>query len=223
MTDDRQKNIFRKVMIDRLSSPDELTEMLRITKRADWLILAAMGLIVLTGLLWGSMAKLPITVAGEGILGFCNEQSDGGAGGSSAVRSGTARAHDSKTDVVLFVPETMIHQIHPGLEVRVMPEGYEVQQYGFLTGTVSEIGALPVDNGALAKSFCSADRVRRCITRHLRMEVRVHLQQNPAAPSEWKWTSGYSVPASSLVGTAVEGEIVLRKIHPIQWLLPWVR
>jgi len=62
------KQIFRKVALDRLSSPEQLDEMMEVTTSRAWLALGAMTALLLAALVWGFTGSLPTTVQGIGIL-----------------------------------------------------------------------------------------------------------------------------------------------------------
>ena len=61
-------NVFRKVSIDRLSSPEQLDQLLRLTSARSWIGLAAFGLLVGLALVWGAVGTLQTRVHGTGVL-----------------------------------------------------------------------------------------------------------------------------------------------------------
>lgn len=60
--------IFRKVALERLSSPEQLDQLMQVTNPKGWLALAALGALLLTGLAWGVFGSIPTEAMGEGIL-----------------------------------------------------------------------------------------------------------------------------------------------------------
>jgi len=60
--------IFRKVALERLSSPEQLDQLMQVTNPRGWLALAALGALLLTGLAWGVFGSIPTEALGEGIL-----------------------------------------------------------------------------------------------------------------------------------------------------------
>lgn len=60
--------VFRKVALDRLSSPEQLDQLMRVTDARGWIVLAAMAAVFVTAMAWGITGSLPEDVAGEGIL-----------------------------------------------------------------------------------------------------------------------------------------------------------
>ncbi|GAB7022590.1 NHLP bacteriocin system secretion protein [Salidesulfovibrio brasiliensis] len=60
--------IFRKVALDRLSSPEQLDQVMRVTSPMGWAVLAACMLLVGMGVVWGFFGTIPTKVSGQGIL-----------------------------------------------------------------------------------------------------------------------------------------------------------
>ncbi len=60
--------IFRKVALERLSSPEQLDQLLQVTDPKGWLALGALGLLLLTSVAWGVFGSIPTEARGEGIL-----------------------------------------------------------------------------------------------------------------------------------------------------------
>ncbi len=60
--------IFRKVALERLSSPEQLDQLMQVTNPQGWLALAGLAALLVAGLLWGIFGAVPTEAAGEGIL-----------------------------------------------------------------------------------------------------------------------------------------------------------
>lgn len=60
--------IFRKVALERLSSPEQLDQLLQVTNPRGWLALGALGAVLLASLAWAVLGSIPTEAAGEGIL-----------------------------------------------------------------------------------------------------------------------------------------------------------
>ncbi|MEM7051282.1 MAG: NHLP bacteriocin system secretion protein [Acidobacteriota bacterium] len=60
--------IFRKVALERLSSPEQLDQLMRVTTPVGWLALGAIGCLLAATLAWGILGSLPTEAGGEGIL-----------------------------------------------------------------------------------------------------------------------------------------------------------
>lgn len=63
-----QQAVFRKVSLDRLSSPEQLDRLMRVTDARGWIALLGAGLVLLTAMVWGVIGSIPQNVSGVGIL-----------------------------------------------------------------------------------------------------------------------------------------------------------
>ncbi len=63
-----ENKIFRKVALDRLSSPEELDQRLTVVSPIGWMALVAVGLLILTGLVWGIFGRISDKAVGSGII-----------------------------------------------------------------------------------------------------------------------------------------------------------
>ena len=61
-------SIFREAAVERLSTPDRLDQGLSIVGRRSWVLLTTLSTLILGGLIWGIVLKIPVTVRGQGIL-----------------------------------------------------------------------------------------------------------------------------------------------------------
>ena len=56
-------NLFRKKSIDRVSSPEQLNDYIRVTKPSVWLVLIAVILLLIGMLIWGIFGSVTVTNA----------------------------------------------------------------------------------------------------------------------------------------------------------------
>lgn len=71
MTNETQgahRSIFRKESIDRISSPDQLDEYIRVQNPGVWAVLITLVALLGAGLIWACTAKLETTVSAFGIM-----------------------------------------------------------------------------------------------------------------------------------------------------------
>ena len=59
--------LFRKASIDRVSSPEQLNDYIRVSNPSIWLVLAAVILLLSAVIVWGIFGNLPTTVATSGV------------------------------------------------------------------------------------------------------------------------------------------------------------
>jgi HlyD family secretion protein len=75
-------SIFRQVSLERLSSPEQLDQVLRVTATKMWLGVVAIFVILVTTVVWGFTGSISTTAAGQGVVvrkgGVLNVVSRGG-------------------------------------------------------------------------------------------------------------------------------------------------
>jgi HlyD family secretion protein len=60
--------IFRQAALDRLSSPEQLDQLMQVTTPKSWMALVAFGALILTALVWGIFGRIADQVHGRGIF-----------------------------------------------------------------------------------------------------------------------------------------------------------
>lgn len=62
------QDLFRKVSLDKLSSPEQLDELIKVTSTKAWFALLAIGCILISAIVWGFLGSIPTKISGQGIL-----------------------------------------------------------------------------------------------------------------------------------------------------------
>ncbi|HET7871075.1 MAG TPA: NHLP bacteriocin system secretion protein [Terriglobales bacterium] len=63
-----EKSIFRQVSLDRLSSPEQLDQLMRVTSPKGWVALTAVFLLLAGAVVWSCVGSIPTTAAGQGVI-----------------------------------------------------------------------------------------------------------------------------------------------------------
>lgn len=66
----QKQNLFRPKSLERLSSPEQLDQLMQVVNPISWIPLATLGSLVFIALLWSIFGRIPIMVEGRGILVF---------------------------------------------------------------------------------------------------------------------------------------------------------
>lgn len=64
----QNKEMFRQESLERLSSPEQLDQMMRVVSPKAWLPLTTIGFLVITAASWSVFGRIPITVSGKAVL-----------------------------------------------------------------------------------------------------------------------------------------------------------
>lgn len=63
-----ETDLYRKQSLEQLSNPESLDELLTVTNPISWISLAAIGLVIVSALVWGIFGSIPYKVEGSGII-----------------------------------------------------------------------------------------------------------------------------------------------------------
>ncbi|MGI6647513.1 MAG: NHLP bacteriocin system secretion protein [Bacillota bacterium] len=63
-----ENKLFRKVSLDRLSSPEELDQRLKVVSPIGWVALIAVGILIAAALVWGFLGSIADKATGQGII-----------------------------------------------------------------------------------------------------------------------------------------------------------
>lgn len=63
-----KQNVFREISLKRLSSPEQLDQLTKVTSPRAWLALAAIGLLLVCAIVWSFTGSIPTRIEGQGIL-----------------------------------------------------------------------------------------------------------------------------------------------------------
>lgn len=62
------RSIFRTSSIERISSPEQLSDYLRVSRLSVWLVLVAAAILLISFLVWGILGELPTTLKAEAFI-----------------------------------------------------------------------------------------------------------------------------------------------------------
>src|SRR5689334_8616859 len=63
-----QQRLFRQIALERLSSPDQLDRLMRVTDPKTWLALAALAALTLAVVLWSIFGSVATSVRAQGVV-----------------------------------------------------------------------------------------------------------------------------------------------------------
>ena len=94
------RSVFRKVSLDRISSPEQLNDYIRVTNPGVWMIMCAVILLLVGVCVWSVFGRLDTTV--------------------------TVAAVTENNQTVCYVKETEAQALKTGMQVRIGEEQYQI-------------------------------------------------------------------------------------------------
>lgn len=194
--------IFRRKALEKLSSPERLDQLLSITTPQGWLILLALGALLVAALLWAILGTIAVQVDGEGML--IPAQGD---------------APDAETDrieAVLYFNQQDGQRIQPGMEVKLSPPTVRKEEYGLLLGEVTTIKPTLATQPEMLAALGNDALVQALAANGKLIEVRVKLLAASETPSGYRWTSLQGPPTRLQGWLYCTGTVTVQQQHPIE-------
>jgi hypothetical protein len=195
--------LFRKIAIDRLSSPEELDQLMQVTTLRSWLILAALSGLFIMAAVWGIWGSLTTTAPGRGIL---------------VETAGT----DGKPELqaIVYVSPQDALKIRPGMEVRVSPDTVNTEEYGFMRGKVVSVSDTPATAQEMQRVLNNDTLVKNLSQQNFPIEVTIALERDSSTPSGYRWYSAKGPQTEISNTTFCAVQIIIESQHPIELVLP---
>ena len=124
--------LFRKSALDKISSPEQLNEHMKVAGPGVWCIIGGLVLTFAAFFLWGIFGSIPETVDITGVALSVDGQ---------------------PLAIYCFVPIEYSNLIEPGMNARVSPDYAPRERYGYIYSRVKSEGVMPVNLDELRESF----------------------------------------------------------------------
>jgi len=187
-------NLFRESAVDKIKSPEQLNEYMKVTGMGLWIILGGLVAVFAAFAIWGFLGSIPQT----------------------AVITGTALSPgDNPLAVYCYLPIQEAQQIAVGMPVQVSPDYAPKEQFGYIYGTVKSVGHMPVSADQL-KTSLGSDFSLVTVPPGNVIQVVVALQEQNGA-LHWSTPKGTSVKVK--VGSTCTLTVITAQRKPYQLLL----
>lgn len=185
-------NIFRKSSLERISSPEQLNEYVKITNPSVWYVILGLFSLLIAAGIWAFTGTIPQTVQMTGVA-FTNEaQAD---------------------KVYCYVTMSMSKRLSEGMKVQVSPDYAPREEYGYIFGKVESIGQKPVTEAEIINTFGSMQYVQEILPQGNVVEVIVGLE---SADGKLKWSNKKGENVSVTSGSYCNLLIVTEERKPYE-------
>ena len=118
-----KEKIFRKKSIDRLTNPDQLNDLLKITSKTTWCALLSTGILLTFIIIWSFIGSIPTRITGQGML-----IKSGGVYDVVSTSSGQIISQYVKVNDIIVKNQTVIIVSQPDILERMKKNRLELKE-----------------------------------------------------------------------------------------------
>lgn len=192
--------IFRKVALDKMSSPEQLDRLPAVSSTRAWLALAAVAVLLAVFIGWGFWGSIPVKVSGQGIFTY-------------------PTATPADLQALLYVPVGDAVKINPGKQVQILPTGINKEEYGFIMGQVVQVSDHSLNMMDISRDTGLDEWNENLSKKAPVLEVQVELHRDAKTISGCRWSASEGPPLKIGSHTPCSGWIIVKNIRPIDLLL----
>ena len=188
-------SLFRKKNLERISSPEQLNDYIKVSNPSVWLIISAMLILMVAFSVWAFSGNITSEVSGEGVF--------------MSTSQGTV---DS---VVCYVDVHQAQKISEGMEVRIYNNFKQMEAY--VNGSVAKISNVPVKKEDILNNYSNEHIVDHILTSEYGVGVLIKI--NKTSDGKYEWANNEVGDESFLKVDNLCGiDIITESVKPIHFL-----
>jgi len=194
-----RNSLFRQESLERLSSPEQLDQLMQIVTPKSWVPLGTLGVLVLAGLIWSVVGRIPITVSGQGLL---VEDAD----------------REGELIGVTYFAKADGDRIQPGMDILLLPSGIS-EETGGIRGSVETVAESPF------QTLDDIQQVKEAGESPLQdtlIEVIADLNRDDSTMSGLEMSSPSGAEMMIPPGKTVTARVTVDQRSPISFIFPFL-
>ena len=206
------RQVYRKTLLERISSPEQLDKMIVITSPSYWLAILGGAFIIVAALVWSILGSIPINMETTGIF-VSAQMSDQQTADSQSI---------GEQQVICYVPISSGKKIVPGMEAVVCPTTVNQQEYGNMMGEVVAVDPYVTSYEDIVAALGSESLAQMFSQNGPVVAVTCKLRTDATTVSGFWWSNDNGATVVLAEGTIMIVDIILEEKSPISMLLPFV-
>lgn len=196
------RQVYRKAILDRISSPDQLDKMIVITSPSFWLAVLGGAVIIAVVLVWSIFGSLPMHMETSGVL--------------------VSEQKNEEQQVQCYMPISEGKKIVPGMKVIVCPTTVNQQECGNMMGEVVAVDSYVTSYSDIEEALGSESLAQMFSQNGPVVSVTCQLRtdKNTASGFWWSHEKGRKIVLAE--GTIVVANIITEERSPISIMLPFI-
>ncbi len=196
MPENGNKNdLFRKSTLERVTSPEQLNEYIKVTNPSLIVMLIGIFTILIAGVIWIFSSGIPKTVDLTGV--------------AVTDSVGTQK-------VYCYVPIATSKRLATGMDVQISPDYADREEYGFINGKILSVGSSVMTEEYLNSKFSNPQLVIPSVTAAMQqgnvVEIEISLGEWSSEKGEGiEVTDGTTCAVSAIIGETKPYELIFNK------------
>ena len=196
-----ENNLFRKNSLERISSPDQLNEYIKVVNPGVILLLIGFFVVAIAVAIWAFTGTIPDTTQVNGI----------------AFPDSTAMVEQASTPLVVYtyLPMSDATRLAVGMSVQLSPTYAPKETYGFIYGKIASIGQEPISEQALITQYGNLQYLQGLLPQGNFVEVKIEpLTEN----GKIKWSNPKGAEVTLQKGSTCAVLVIIREYKPYELL-----
>lgn len=192
---ENDSGLFRKSTLERVSSPEQLNEYIKVTNPSLIVMLIGIFTILIAGAVWVFSSGIPKTVDLSGVA----------VTDSAGVQK-----------VYCYVPIATSKRLSKGMDVQLSPDYADREEYGFINGKILSVGSEVVTQEYLTNKFDNPQLVLPSVSAAMKngnvVEIEISLGKwSSEKGAAIKVTDGTVCSVSAIIGETKPYELIFNK------------
>jgi hypothetical protein len=201
---DEKPSLFRQEALDKISSPEQLDQLLQVVSLKDWLPLASLGFVVAIALVWSIFGKIPLTAEAKGLL--LQNPTD-----------------PNQLISISYFPIEDGRQIESGDRMLITPVTANFQEFGGIEAVVTEVSDQPVMRNSALQQVQNNAELLDLVYVPASIAVIAELKSDTATPTGYQWSMSKGPNMRVTGGVPTHGRVTLSERSPIQFIFPFLQ
>ena len=194
-----ENNLFRKNSLERISSPDQLNEYIKVVNPGVILLLIGFFVVAIAVAIWAFTGTIPDTTQVNGI----------------AYPDSTAMGEQASTTLVVYsyLPMSVANRLAVGMSVQLSPNYAPKEEYGFIYGKIASIGQEPISEQALITQYGNLQYLQGLLPQGNFVEVKIEpLTEN----GKIKWSNPKGAAVTLQKGSTCAVLVIISEQKPYE-------
>ncbi len=190
---ENNSSLFRKNSLEKVSSPEQLNEYIRVTNPSLIVLLIGIFSIIISGAILMFTHGIPNTVNLSGVV-----------------------AEDvlGQTNVYCYLPISVSKRLKSGMKVQISPDYADREEYGYINGEILSVGTDIVTNELLIKELKNPQVVVPSVNSAMQSGNVVQIKMNL---KNWSSPKGNNIKVTE--GTACDAVVVIGETKAYEFII----